>query len=689
MCAALALAGGGCGAGDPADGPLGEAEGAITVCPKGATVEGVDVSAYQPNTDWAAVKASGRVFAIVKATEGTGYVNKYFQQDWDGLKAQGMVRGAYHFFNADVDGTAQADHMLSVMPALGPGDLPPTLDLETTDGQSAATIAQRASDFLDRVAQKTGRKPMIYTSPSFWNSTLGAPGGFDQKAWLWIAHWEAACPSVPGNWSDWAFWQTTSTGGIPGVQSGNVDHDVFNGSWEQLLAFTGGSGAGATPAQVTGNGAITMVSWPKSQVAEAFVRSRGGHLLHTWSQGASDDWNAFGDLGGGVACGLSAGFWPYKGYAEVFAPKGDGATSHVWLDLASGWVPIQDYGGSGLSQLATLTWGDGRLEVFALGADEAIWHRGWAGDATGWSDWASLGGAMATAPSAILWGDGHAEIFATDADGVAWHRWSGDVPGGWYDWASLGGALATRPVPVRWPDGHVEVFARGFDGKLHHSAYVGGWAPFEAIGGATIQGEPGVIANGDKGGAVPGPEVFARDAAGKVVHLWWDGAAYTAFAPLGDQKVASDPFGWVRLDGSAEVFAVDEAGALVRSRHDPAGGWGAWGAIGGGDVDACPALEAPAPKPGAGGGGSGHDDGDGGGTGVGGGSGVGGAASEGGASAGGPLGDDGTRGVDVGAGDQGGACGCRAAGADAGGAGAWTAGAIAAIAVAARRRRRA
>src|SRR5215472_886920 len=58
---------------------------------------GPDVSSYQPNVDWSAVAASGCRFAFAKATEGVGYVNPYFAQDWTGIAAAGMVRGAYHF----------------------------------------------------------------------------------------------------------------------------------------------------------------------------------------------------------------------------------------------------------------------------------------------------------------------------------------------------------------------------------------------------------------------------------------------------------------------------------------------------------------------------------------------------------------------------------------------------------------
>src|SRR5947209_5031020 len=51
-----------CGAVPPDD--LSGAEGALRVCPAGATVEGIDVSVYQGSIDWARVAGSGVAFGV-------------------------------------------------------------------------------------------------------------------------------------------------------------------------------------------------------------------------------------------------------------------------------------------------------------------------------------------------------------------------------------------------------------------------------------------------------------------------------------------------------------------------------------------------------------------------------------------------------------------------------------------------
>jgi len=45
---------------------------ALVALSQAAAPKGIDVSAYQPNINWATVKANGIKFAYIKATEGTG-----------------------------------------------------------------------------------------------------------------------------------------------------------------------------------------------------------------------------------------------------------------------------------------------------------------------------------------------------------------------------------------------------------------------------------------------------------------------------------------------------------------------------------------------------------------------------------------------------------------------------------------
>jgi len=196
--------------------------------------QGIDVSGWQGNVNWQSVKNDGYSFAFVKATEGTGFTDQQFAQNWQGTKNAGVVRGAYHYFHPDLDPVAQANHFINTIGTLAPNDLPPVLDLEHADNLSATTVLSKAQQWLDVVENTTGRKPIVYTYPSFWKDNLGNTQQFSDYP-LWIANYTSASgPIVPGGWKNWTFWQYSDSGRVNGI-SGNVDLNKFSSNASSSL----------------------------------------------------------------------------------------------------------------------------------------------------------------------------------------------------------------------------------------------------------------------------------------------------------------------------------------------------------------------------------------------------------------------------------------------------------------------
>ncbi|NJP75694.1 N-acetylmuramoyl-L-alanine amidase, partial [Streptomyces sp. C1-2] len=85
-----------------------------------ATSRGIDVSAYQGTQNWAAHRKDGIVFAFAKATEGQRSKDTRFATHITGIKAAGLVPGAYHFGwpNQDV-ATEAANYIAAVRPHAG------------------------------------------------------------------------------------------------------------------------------------------------------------------------------------------------------------------------------------------------------------------------------------------------------------------------------------------------------------------------------------------------------------------------------------------------------------------------------------------------------------------------------------------------------------------------------------------
>ncbi|KAF9287124.1 hypothetical protein BGZ68_002227 [Mortierella alpina] len=209
------------------------------------SVKGIDVSGYQPNVNWAQVKANGVQFAYIKATEGTGYKSPAFNSQYTGATNVGLIRGAYHFARPDVSsGAAQANYFLSNGGGWS-GDgitLPGTVDMEYNPygsnkcyGLSAAAMVNWIRDFSNTYKAKTGRPPVIYTSASWWQLCTGNSNAFGAENPLWIARYATAPGALPAGWSFYSFWQYTDNASPnPG------DGDVWNGSFANLQKFARG-----------------------------------------------------------------------------------------------------------------------------------------------------------------------------------------------------------------------------------------------------------------------------------------------------------------------------------------------------------------------------------------------------------------------------------------------------------------
>ncbi len=209
-------------------------------------VYGIDVSYHQGDIDWNAVANDGKVFAWVKATEGYTYDDPNFQDNMTNGQAAGVVMGAYHFARPDNNSaTDEANHFLSVAGSyIGDGFLPPVLDLEDPpnvnlqDLYTSSELTAWVQEWIDVVVQNTGVEPIIYTNGNYANylqSSLSSYG-------LWIADPDGD-PSDPpssstlGIWSDWKFKQYSWSGTVSGINTSEVDLNVFNGTTEEFEAL--------------------------------------------------------------------------------------------------------------------------------------------------------------------------------------------------------------------------------------------------------------------------------------------------------------------------------------------------------------------------------------------------------------------------------------------------------------------
>jgi GH25 family lysozyme M1 (1,4-beta-N-acetylmuramidase) len=202
------------------------------------TIKGIDVSSYQPNVNWPAVKAAVD-FVYIKATESTNYRNPEFSKQYAGASQTGLIRGAYHFARpAASSGAAQAQYFLA-NGGRWSGDgrtLPGSLDLEAgCSGLSPPAMVQWIREFSDTYERATGRPPVIYTTTSWWQQCTGNNASFGAKNPLWLARYGPQPGPLPAGWVFYSFWQYTDNASPnPG------DGDYWNGSLVSLQKFARG-----------------------------------------------------------------------------------------------------------------------------------------------------------------------------------------------------------------------------------------------------------------------------------------------------------------------------------------------------------------------------------------------------------------------------------------------------------------
>jgi len=275
------------------------------------------------------------------------------------------------------------------------------------------------------------------------------------------------------------------------------------------------------------------------------------------------------------------------GRLEVFGIGNNQALYHIWQTAphAGPWSSWSSLSGILTGEPMVIDNSDGRLEVFARGTDDTLYHIYQTVPHAGpWSSWSSLGGAVTSDPAVACNTDGRLEVFARSSDNALWHIWqTAPHAGPWSGWASLGGAITSDPAVAVNSDGRLEVFVRGTDNALYHiwqtAPHAGPWSAWQSLGGS-ITSDPAVFVNSD--GRL---EVFARGTDNALYHIYQTAphaGPWSSWTSLGG-TLTGDPAVVDNSDGRLEVFVRGAGNALyhIWQTAPHAGPWSAWQSLGG------------------------------------------------------------------------------------------------------------
>jgi lysozyme len=194
--------------------------------------------------DWDLLATDKRVVAIIhRATIGDRADKKYAERKIE-AKKRGYKWGAYHLGKPG-DPIKQADFFLGIVKPEKDDLL--ALDLESTDATKHMSFDE-ARIFIKRVAEKTGRYPIVYANNLVTKAITEQFGTTDvfSRVPLWYARFKSSVTDFPkGTWPTYTLWQFSSEINcsasdrgaclytVPGTDY-DMDVDVFNGTIEEL-----------------------------------------------------------------------------------------------------------------------------------------------------------------------------------------------------------------------------------------------------------------------------------------------------------------------------------------------------------------------------------------------------------------------------------------------------------------------
>jgi len=332
---------------------------------------------------------------------------------------------------------------------------------------------------------------------------------------------------------------------------------ISNVQWRVFPGLTGVAQLSLTHNQ---NGALAL-----------FARTSGGGIVVAQQTAPNSDWTGVISLGG----------WGLRDFAvaenadgrlEVFALGGDGAIYHQWQTAPastawSGWAYL---GGHDLQDVAVARNADGRLVMLAVGADHYVYERRQVAANGGFGDWSWVGGPGVTRIAVGPYKSGRLTLLGLSPDGELMLTAQPTLNGNFTGWTTLDGWQLQHFELTRNADGRLEVAAIGGDANVYGKPQATpdlGWDPWFWISG-------GPVSDLDfASGAAGELHLFMIGSDHKVRHVAQNGpgAGYVAQDAMGGNDfvgITADH----DLDGRIEVFAKRSDGTVYQTWQVQPGG---------------------------------------------------------------------------------------------------------------------
>lgn len=191
----------------------------------------IDVSEWNGDIDWNAVKEAGVEYALIRCGFGKQGIDKYFNINIEEARAAGIKIGIYYYsYATDYDSAvAEAKHCIELIEDYRADiDLPVWYDVE--EERNIPNIVDVCHGFINTM-NYYGYNCGVYT-PVSWFDAYFKDISCD---YFWMASWgnDDGQPHTKPQWCD--IWQYTSKGSVNGVGNGCVDCDILYNEDMKLL----------------------------------------------------------------------------------------------------------------------------------------------------------------------------------------------------------------------------------------------------------------------------------------------------------------------------------------------------------------------------------------------------------------------------------------------------------------------
>ena len=204
-------------------------------------MNGIDISGHQQGIDLAVVPCD---FVIIKATQGTSFVNPDFKRQITQALSLNKLAGVYHYATA-ADINQQVEHFVeTIMPYLGKVII--ALDWEGQDNKKFDDY-KFCEDLLETIKNRTGKIPFLYMSKGVARQYKWERGRYYP---FWCAQYKKLAPRTYVNnpWTDdkgWGAWsgcailQYSSRGRLSGYKE-NLDLDLCYLTADEWMYYASG-----------------------------------------------------------------------------------------------------------------------------------------------------------------------------------------------------------------------------------------------------------------------------------------------------------------------------------------------------------------------------------------------------------------------------------------------------------------